>query len=67
MLIFNAGGLQIHLSVRLIVTLANVRRDLQSRRSEYQDFQSEKRIKNAYIQCRWIANPPERKINSYLS
>ena len=38
MLIFNAGGLQIHLSVRLIVTLANVRRDLQSRRTEYQDF-----------------------------
>ena len=39
-----------------------VRRDLQSRRIEYQDLQSENRIKNANIQCRWIANPPERKI-----
>ena len=39
---------------------SNVRRDLQSRRSEYQDLQSENRIKNT--PCRWIANPLERKI-----
>ena len=34
-------------------------RDLQSRCIDYQDFKSEKRIINANIQCRWMANPPE--------
>ena len=33
----------------------------ESRCIVYQDFQSENRIINAYIPCRWIANPPERK------
>ncbi len=47
MLKFHAGGLQIHLSVE---SLSNVRRDLQSRRVEYQDLQSENRIKNASTQ-----------------
>ena len=46
---------------RANVRRANVRRDLQSRRIEYQDFQSDNRLKNATTPCRWIAIPPERK------
>ena len=55
----SSGGFAIHQNPK--PPKSNVRRDLQSRRIEYQDLQSANRIKNAHTTCRWIANPPERK------
>ena len=55
MLIISPVGLQIRPNL--------VRRDLQSRRIEYQDLKSENRIKNAYNQPGRITNPTEQPNN----